>query len=46
MLTAAVKAWNAGSVAVLADPSASTVGCNLIVWCVVSDPVTCFWAHV
>ena len=34
-----VKAWNAGSAAVSADPSASTIGSNLIVRRVVADPV-------
>ena len=40
VLSAPLKAWNAGSAAVLADPSASTIGCNLIVQRVVADPVT------
>ena len=40
MLSATVKAWNAGSAAVLADPSASAIDCNLIVQRVVADPVT------
>ena len=40
VLSAPVKAWNAGSAAVLADPSTSTIGCNLIVQRVVADPVT------
>ena len=40
MLSAPVKAWNAGRAAVLVDPSASTSGCNLIVRRVVADPVT------
>jgi len=42
VLSAPVKAWNAGSAAVLtvlADPSASTIDCNLIVPRVVADPV-------
>jgi len=42
VLSAPVKAWNAGSAAVLtvlADPSASTIDCNLIVRRVVADPV-------
>lgn len=40
MLSTPVKAWNAGSAALLADPRASTIGCNLIVRRVVADPVT------
>ena len=40
VLSAPVKAWNAGRAAVLVDPSASTIGCNLIVRRVVADPVT------
>ena len=40
MLSAPDKAWNAGRAAVLVDPSASTIGCNLIVRRVVADPVT------
>ena len=36
MLSTPVKAWNAGSAALLADP----IGCNLIVRRVVADPVT------
>jgi len=42
MLSAPVEAWTAGSAAVLtilADPSASTIDCNLIVQRVVADPV-------
>ena len=42
VLSVFVKAWNAVSAALLADPSA---GCNLIVWWVVTDPVTCIRAH-
>ena len=40
VLSAPVKAWNAGGAAVLADPSACTSGCNLIVRQAVADPVT------
>ena len=40
MLSAPVKAWNVGGAAVLADPRASTIAYNLIVWLVVADSVT------
>jgi len=40
VFSALVKAWNAGSGAVLAGPSASTIGSSLIVRRLVPEPVT------